>query len=101
MRKSLVSPTIILFSLVTAAQAQNYSMQTIVGRAIVTEGGNATQSLLRYPIGVAMDGAGNTYISDQDDNRVWKVDTAGKITTLAGNGTPFYGGDNGRDPTRH
>ena len=73
-------------------------MQTIAGKTIVTEGGNATQSLLRYPVSVAVDSAGNTYISDQDDNRVWKVDSSGKLTTLAGNGRAFYGGDNGAAP---
>ncbi len=86
---------VVLLALVSAAQAQNYSMQTIFGKTIVTEGGNATASLLRYPIGVAADSSGNTYISDQTENRVWKVDTSGRITTYAGNGTPFYGGDNG------
>ena len=70
-------------------------MQTILGRTLVTEGGNATSSLLRYPIGVAVDSSGNTYIADENDNRVWKVDSSGKITTLAGNGTAYYGGDNG------
>ena len=63
--------------LAAAAQAQNYSVQTIFGRTLVTEGGNATSSLLRYPVGVAVDSSGNTYISDQSDNRVWKVDTSG------------------------
>jgi uncharacterized protein (TIGR03437 family) len=83
------------FLLVSAAQAQNYTTTTIFGRTLVTEGGSATTSLLRYPISIAVDSAGNTYIADQNDNRVWKVDSSGKITTFAGNGTPYYGGDNG------
>ena len=70
-------------------------MQTVAGRAIVTEGGNATQALLRFPTGVSIDTSGNIFVADQNDNRVWKVDTSGKITTLAGNGVPYYGGDNG------
>jgi uncharacterized protein (TIGR03437 family) len=97
MRSSILGATV-LFSLVSAALSQNYSMQTIAGRTIVTEGGNATQSLLRYPISVAIDTSGNIFIADQDDNRVWKLDSSGKITTLAGNGVPYYGGDNGPGP---
>jgi uncharacterized protein (TIGR03437 family) len=84
--------------MITVAQAQNYSIQTIAGRAIETDGGSATQSLLRYPIGVAVDNSGNTFVSDQNENKVYKIDSSGKITTVAGNGTPFYGGDNGPGP---
>ncbi len=36
---------------------------------------------------------GDTYIADTGDNRIRKVDGAGVITTVAGNGTPGYTGD--------
>jgi sugar lactone lactonase YvrE len=36
--------------------------------------------------GLATDSAGNLYISDSNNFRVRKVDTSGKITTVAGNG---------------
>jgi uncharacterized protein (TIGR03437 family) len=77
------------------ADAQNYSMQTIAGRTLVTEGGAAVNSFLRYPIAVAVDSSGNTYIADQNDNRVWKVDSTGVITTFAGDGFAYFSGDKG------
>jgi sugar lactone lactonase YvrE len=43
---------------------------------------------------VAVDGAGNLYIADTSNFRIRKVDTSGNITTVAGNGTPGYNGDN-------
>ena len=46
-------------------------------------------------MGVAVDGAGNVYISDSGNERVRKVDTLGTITTIAGDGTAGFGGDGG------
>ena len=46
------------------------------------------------PIGVAVDSAGNLYIADTGNNRIRKVSN-GVITTVAGNGTPGFSGDNG------
>lgn len=45
----------------------------------------ATSSALNLPMGVAVDGAGNLYISDTGNNRIRKVDSLGNITTIAGN----------------
>jgi uncharacterized protein (TIGR03437 family) len=58
------------------------------------DGGPATAAVLDQPYGVAVDGAGNLYISDDYfDNRIRKVSN-GVITTVAGNGYPGFGGDN-------
>ena len=46
------------------------------------------------PQGVAVDSAGNLYIADTGNNRIRKVSN-GVITTVAGNGTPGFSGDNG------
>ncbi len=71
---------------------------TIAGRLGATElgdGGPATQARLRTPVGLTFDGDGNLYIADNSDMRVRKVDRAGVITTVAGNGLPGGGGDGG------
>jgi uncharacterized protein (TIGR03437 family) len=45
-------------------------------------------------VGVGIDSAGNLYIADSNNNRIRKVSN-GIITTVAGNGTAGYSGDNG------
>jgi len=53
------------------------------------DGGPATKAFLNGPLGVAVDSAGNIYISDSGDHRVRVVNAiSGKITGWAGNGTP-------------
>ncbi len=59
------------------------------------DGGPAVQAQLRRPTGVAVDGAGNLYITDTWNNRIRKVDSAGTITTVAGTGPRGFGGDGG------
>ena len=58
------------------------------------DGGPATNAQLYGPEGVAVDSAGNIYIADMDNNRIRKVSN-GVITTMAGNGTQGFSGDNG------
>jgi len=64
------------------------------------DGGPATAAELWYPSGIAVDATGNVYISDEWNNRIRKVNTAGVISTIAGNGPTGYllggfGGDGG------
>jgi len=49
---------------------------------------------LNNPYGVAVDPAGNLYIADTFNNRVRKVSNR-VITTVAGDGTVGFSGDNG------
>ena len=60
------------------------------------DGGHATSAELWSPYRVAIDTADNIYIADQGENRIRKVDTAGVITTVAGNGISGYSGDAGQ-----
>src|SRR5579864_905042 len=53
----------------------------------------AVDANLSNPTAVAFDGAGNYYIAASSQNRVFKVDTTGFLTVLAGNGLPGYSGD--------
>jgi sugar lactone lactonase YvrE len=59
------------------------------------DGGAATAAELHQPSGVAVDAAGNMYIADELNSRIRKVNTAGIISTVAGNGTGGYSGDGG------
>ena len=59
------------------------------------DGGPATAAQLRSPAGVAVDGAGNLFITDRGNHRIRKVDSAGNITTVAGNGSYGFSGDGG------
>jgi len=56
-------------------------------------GGPAVLADLDRPAGIAVDTIGNLYIADADNDVIRKVDTFGVITTVAGNGTPGFGGD--------
>ncbi|MEO5646878.1 MAG: MopE-related protein, partial [Chitinophagaceae bacterium] len=55
----------------------------------------AINAQLNQPTGVTVDKNGNVYIADQPNNRIRKIDTAGIITTIAGNGTFSFSGDGG------
>ena len=59
------------------------------------DGGPATSAGLNSPYGITLDSSGNLYIADASNNRIRKVDPAGVITTVAGNGTAGFSGDNG------
>jgi sugar lactone lactonase YvrE len=59
------------------------------------DGGPATQALMSWPAGVALDSSGNVYIADHNNSRIRKVDTNGVIATVAGSGDEGYGGDGG------
>jgi streptogramin lyase len=74
------------------------TITTVAGtgtRGYSGDGGLATRAQLASPNGVGVDDAGNVYIADYNNNRIRKLNTAGIITTVAGNGTAGYGGDGG------
>ena len=58
------------------------------------DGGPATSALFNVPNGIAVDSAGNLYISDFLNGRVRKV-SGGIITTVAGKGMGTFVGDGG------
>ena len=79
-----------------AQPADNWIIETVAGGgSSLGDGGAATAAQLNSPAGVAPDGLGNLYIADTSNNRIRKVDAAGVITTVAGDGTQGYGGDGG------
>jgi trimeric autotransporter adhesin len=59
------------------------------------DGGLATQACLNGPSGLVANGNGNLYIADRLNHRVRVVNSAGIITTIAGNGLNGFSGDGG------
>lgn len=59
------------------------------------DGGLATNAKLYVPDGLAIDQAGNVYISDWYNFRIRKVNSSGIISTFAGTGTGGHLGDGG------
>ncbi len=59
------------------------------------DGVQATAAMLYRPMSVTVDVSGNLYIADEGNNCIRKVEQNGIITTIAGNGTEGYSGDNG------
>jgi hypothetical protein len=71
---------------------------TVAGNGVAGYSGDAglaTAARLYTPTGVAIDGFGNLYIADMLNNVVRKVNTSGVISTIAGNNSLGYSGDNG------
>jgi sugar lactone lactonase YvrE len=63
--------------------------------AYLGDGGSAVSGSLGNPNKITTDAAGNLYIADMFNKAVRKVNTAGTITTVAGNGIAGYTGDGG------
>ena len=69
---------------------------TVAGTGVQGYNGDnilATDAQLRTPVAVALDIIGNLYISETYRIRL-VTKTSGIITTVAGNGSPLFGGDN-------
>lgn len=70
-------------------------MARIKPRGFAGDGGFARQAKLNSPEGIHLDRDGNLYIAAPGNNRIRRVDRAGVITTVAGNGAAGFSGDGG------
>jgi len=88
------------------ADSDNFRIRKVSGGIITTVVGNggfgfsgdfgpAINAQISVPNGLAFDASDNLYFADSNNNRVRKVDVGGVITTVAGNGTNGFSGDNG------
>lgn len=59
------------------------------------DGGPATNAQFVNPDGIALDAAGNLFVTDKDAHVVRRVAADGTISTVAGIGTAGYSGDGG------
>ena len=65
-------------------------------RGFSGDGGPGTSASLWGPQGVAVDGGGNVFIADSNNDRIRRVAAGtGVITTVAGNGEEGFNGDGG------
>jgi trimeric autotransporter adhesin len=59
------------------------------------DGGAAASAQLSFPMGIAVDAAGNVFVADRDASVVRKIAANGTISTVAGTGTAGFAGDGG------
>ena len=59
------------------------------------DGGLATDARLNTLSRLALDGAGNLFIPDENDHRIRRVGPVGIISTVAGTGVAGFAGDGG------
>ena len=95
MKKIVLLSLLSVFAVTTNSGAQ--TIYTIAGTGVAGFSGDtgvATGAKVYGPSGIAVDGAGNTYFSDYYNQRVRRISSSGNITTVAGNGTAGFTGDN-------
>jgi sugar lactone lactonase YvrE len=104
-RKYFATSFLSLFCILVLYAVMPPAVQSAPGDIVTIAGGGtgglgddglATSATLSYPTSISVDVSGNIYIADTYNNRIRKVDhSSGFITTVAGNGTPAFSGDNG------
>jgi uncharacterized protein (TIGR03437 family) len=95
--KTVVRSTILALAVLSVCSGQAV-ITTVAGNGTMVysgDGGPTTKAALGIPPDVAVDGAGNLFIVDRNNNRIRKVDSSGTISTFAGNGNMDSSGDGG------
>jgi sugar lactone lactonase YvrE/fibronectin type 3 domain-containing protein len=63
---------------------------TLAGSTQGYADGAGTAARFDWPRYVAVDGAGNVYVTEENSHRIRKISPGGVVTTIAGSGTPGY-----------
>src|SRR5271165_4545121 len=80
---------LLLFALVFNTGASGQIITTIAGTGeggFSGDGGPAIRAMFSDPRHLGVDGAGNVYVADTNNQRIRKISPAGQIVTVAGNG---------------
>jgi sugar lactone lactonase YvrE len=85
---------VLVFCLTDIATAQQPHSSIVIGESL-TEVKNPKPGILISPFGVDFDRQGNMYIVELSGGRIHRLDTTGKLTTIAGDGSKSYTGDGG------
>ena len=78
-----------------SASAQTYRIDTLYGDFDPLEEVSLAEAWVQHPSGLAIDSEGSLYFVDRDTYRVRKVDSSGRVSTVAGSGMVGYSGDGG------
>ena len=87
-----------LFTWPVAAQPKPLAVSTVAGLAnFGSADGIDSAAKFLSPTGVAVDGAGNVYVADTDNDTIRRISTNGVVTTIAGQAG--YSGSSGGSAT--
>lgn len=92
-RAFLTVLAVLAFALGLATPSRAQNINTVAGGGI--PGGSATAADIPGPTSVVRDASGNLYIAAPDSYYIFKVDTTGLLSLVAGTGIQGYLGDGG------
>ncbi len=79
----------------TSGLAQTSTITTYVGPPLPVSGFLATTQAMGHTSSVVPDRAGGFYFSSSEQNRIYRVTSAGSLTVIAGTGATGFAGDGG------
>ena len=91
----LAAALALLVPAANSVSAQTYRIETLFGDFDPLEEVSLSEAWVQHPSGLAADSEGSLYFVDRDTYRVRKVDSSGRVSTVAGSGMVGYSGDGG------
>ena len=98
MKSLILTSAIIVAALLANITGSAQKIRTIAGTGSIGysgDGGQAVHAMVGGSWGIALDGNGDLFFADDDNNVIRKIAPSGVITTIAGTATPGYSGDGG------